>query len=168
MDGLIQEIRVQAEHARADASRISALHEEVAVRLRFGLTAFNAASMVALISAAGVAPNFLAALGLSDLETISSVAVFAGGTISGGVSIFLTQQDLKVRAAYADARATNLMTRASAVQNMQNQVFEATGIEALKLFEKVNKHSRGAINAQLISGWSWIIGLTLALALTLW
>lgn len=126
-DALNDDILRMASHAQSDALRLSGLADEVTVRLRFGLSAFNAASMVALISAAGAAPGVLQSLGVSSGEAFASVCVFALGTIAGGGSIFSTERELRDRSAYAVARAINLGTRAAAAAYQNSALFFETG-----------------------------------------
>jgi hypothetical protein len=158
-DALNDDILRLASSAQAEAIRLAGLADEVSIRLRFGLSAFNAASMVALISAAGAAPGVLQSLGVSNGESFASVCVFAVGTIAAGASIFLTQQELQRRSGYAAARAVNLGTRAAAAAYGNAESFEETATHEVALFGLAHKRSTWAVKLQHVAGLAWASGL---------
>lgn len=158
-DALSDDVLRMASQAEAEAHRLTTLADEVTVRLRFGLSAFNAASMVALISAAGAAPGILQSLGVSNGESFASVCVFAIGTIAGGASIFSTERELHDRAQYAIARAVNLSTRAAAVSYNNAETFFAAGEAEEELRRLAGKRSAWASRLQHVAGLAWASGL---------
>lgn len=147
------------EQASAEALRLAQLRDDVDVRLRLGLATFNAASLVALLSAAGAAPNFLASIGFTGGLTVFSLAAFTVGTVAAGVAAFSTQNDITRRAGMAGARVSTVESRLLSVVNNDGAAFEKYSKKDLEFFEHGLGRSATARWAQSISGGAWLAGV---------
>ena len=146
------------ELASADSLRLAQLRDEVDVKLRFGLATFNAASLVALLSAAGAAPKFLASIGFQGSIIETSVVAFAIGTVAAGVSTIATQNELTVRAGIAAARVTNFQTKLSAFNGNHDDAYKLCSDKELELHNDSLKRSDLARWSQSLAGGCWVAG----------
>lgn len=142
--------------ASAEAQRLAQLRDDVDVKVRFGLATFNAASLVALVSAMGAAPDFLHSIGITGAIAVFDLVAFAVGVVLAGVSIYSTQNELTLRAGHAAARASNTQKTALAISRGDRTRFEE-GLEAdsALLTASLQRHSV-AIYAQHFSGGAWL------------
>lgn len=156
---LVASVLRDREQASAEALRLAQLRDELEVRLRLGLATFNAASLVALLSAAGAAPAFLESIGFTRGLSIFSLAAFSLGTVAAGVSAFSTQNDLTRRAGTAGARVSAIQSRLLALSANSHEQFESFSKKDLELFNEGLKRSSWARWAQSLSGGAWLAGV---------
>lgn len=151
------------ESAREEALRLASVRDDLTVRYRLGLATFNAASIVALLTATGGAPNALAKIGFSESGLQASLGFFIFGVIAAGVSIASYQNDLVERASYAGARVSVIDQLISSVSNPAHpggsDAFERAHKENNELFNKGLRLRLVAIWGQNLSGAAWLGGV---------
>jgi len=156
---LVASVLRDRDHASAEANRVAQLRDELDVRLRLGLVAFNAASLVALLSAIGAAPAFLEAIGFTRGLSIFALVAFALGAIAAGVSAFSTQNDLTRRSGASGARVSAIQARLSALSMNNGLAFEEYSKRDLQLFEEGLSRPAVARWGQYAAAGAWLAGV---------
>jgi len=150
------------ERASEEALRLASVRDDLTVRYRLGLATFNAASIVALLTAAGGASTALAKLGFTETNLQASLALFCFGVVAAGVSIASYQNDLVERAGYAAARVSVVDRLISAASNPPhaggNPAYERAHEENRELFNKGLRLRLVAIWGQHLSAAAWLGG----------
>lgn len=153
----------EREQASDEALRLASLRDDLTVRYRLGLATFNAASIVALLTAIGGASTALTKIGFSNGNIQASLVCFCLGVISAGISIASYQNDLVQRAGYANARVIkidHLVTLASNPAHPGgNSAYERTHKENQELFEKGLHLRPVALWGQHFSAAFWLGGV---------
>lgn len=151
------------ERASEEALRLASVRDDLTVRYRLGLATFNAASIVALLTAIGGASDALAKVGFSESGVQASLAFFVFGVIAAGVSIASYQNDLVERAGYAAARVSVIDQLISVLSNPAypggSDAFERAHKENNDLFKKGLRLRLVAIWGQNLSAAAWLGGV---------
>lgn len=136
------------------------------------MASFNAASIVAILTAMGGASDLLAAIGIDQATLKLALVFFTAGVIFAGIAVAATQNHLTVRAGYGAARVTSLARAISYVASKpisDDGTFTRAHDQSHELFLKGVKISHVAIWTQNMAAGAWLGGaLTLAFRLLGW
>ena len=151
------------ELAREEALRLASIRDDLTVRYRLGLATFNAASIVALLTAIGGASAALSRIGFTDKGLQASLVFFCFGVVAAGISIASYQNDLVERAGYAAARVS-VLDRLVAESSLPphpggSAQYEQAQRENRDLFAKGLKLRLVAIWGQNLSAAAWLGGV---------
>lgn len=151
------------ELASQEALRLGATRDELTNRYRLGLATFNAASIVAMLTALGAAPDVLNSLGFDASSIKASLILFTLGVIAAGVSISSTQNHLVERAGYASARVSVIdrLIMSSGNARGDDGGYGKAQKESLELLKKGLADRAIARWAQHLSSGSWLGGVSL-------
>lgn len=126
-------------------------------RLRFGLVAMNAASLVTIINAPGLFA------GLTSGDVLAAAAFFLVGTIGAGYSLVAQQTHLIDLTGNATARALTLDRAVTLAEfpahTPENEKLGEAMEQASRLSEEMFGYSKGALRLQWLSMSSWIGGV---------
>jgi hypothetical protein len=149
--------------ASEEALRLASVRDDLTVRYRLGLATFNAASIVALLTAMGTASNALTKIGFTEGSVRVSLVCFCFGVVAAGISIASYQNDLVERAGYAAARVAvfdRLISIASdPMHPAGNDAYERAHKENQDLFEKGLRLRHVALWGQSLSAGAWFGGV---------
>jgi len=132
------------------------------------LATFNAASIVALLTAIGGASDALVRIGFTDTSLQFSLGFFCFGVVAAGFSIASYQNDLVERAGYAAARVSVFDRLISMVSNSahpgSNDAYERAHQENNDLFEKGLRLRPVALWGQNLAAGAWLGGVIVPIA----
>lgn len=158
----------ERELASEEALRLASIRDDLTVRYRLGLATFNAASVVALLTAIGGASNALAKIGFNESSLQWSLGFFCFGVVAAGISIASYQNDLVERAGYAAARVSvfdRLISIASTPMHPGgDDAYGRAHNENKELFEKGLRPRLVALWGQNLSAGAWLGGVLVPIA----
>lgn len=147
------------EYARELANHEASQRDEYTSKIRFGLVALNAASLVTAATAGPQLP------GVAVGNALLSAAFFFVGTVSGGVALTSHQTQLVSTAGKLRAWQSHLQRALTLADSMPGtpeylRLGEAIGDAEKAVAEDVFPPGLRSITAQAISMWTWVSGVT--------
>jgi len=153
------------ELASQEALRLAAARDDLTNRYRLGLATFNAASIVAMLTAVGGAPNALKLIGFDNELIRATLIFFTLGVIAAGTSIASTQNHLIERAGYANARVSVIdrLINASGHNRADDGTYTRAQKESQDLFKMGLEDRSIARWSQHLSSAAWLGGVSVPL-----